>query len=540
MKNLLLLAGMTVLGISAFAEDLPQPTVIENSNANAMSANARYIVADGYTGVKIFDLESGKNYDYTEGSPYGKYEAGFANCVSNNGIVVGYSESGTRYWKDGKWNKIKVPSNTTGSVLVNSITPDGSRICGSVGIASMSADNNDVLRQVPCIWNWNSTTNDFDTPILLPHPDRDFSGRVPQLITSVGISDDGKTAVGQVVTATGTVAYPIIYKENEAGEWSYTLPDYDTLYPEGVEFPEFPGEDGPTMPSEESFMTTSELRNYQAAFDAYVNSGYTIPAPEYKDYMTEEEYSAYEKAKAKYDVLAYDWSMRWNAWWKVFFEIISKLPDYEYNSIRLSPDGRTYANTVLVEVMDDPLSYGIAYTHIWVFDIESGDIKKYDQQNNFVLTYLANDGIALAVTDPQGASQSYVLKNGECINMQKWISNFVPEYGAWIDENMVEGVDVTIYNEETGESEIIFEEMVLTGRPSATPDLSVIALGVTNVWDFGDDGNTYIFDLKGYNSVATIIPSDEENTIYDLSGRKLKNANSPGIYIINGKKKVVR
>ncbi len=535
MKNLLLMTGVSVLGLSAFAEDLPLPEVIENSNANAISANARYVVADGYSGVKIYDLETNQSYDYSEGSPKGKYEAGFANCVSSNGIVIGYGDYGTQYWMDGIWHKLKVPSNTVGSVLVNSITSDGSRICGSLGIANIGPDDKDILRQVPCIWNWNSEKEEFDLPIMLPHPEKDFSGRIPQLITAVGISEDGKTVIGQIVVATGTVRYPIIYKENENGEWSYSIPDEAILNPAGVVFPDYPGDDGPAVPAEEAFMTQSEIEQYLEAFDAYVDSGYTIPAPEYQDFMTPEEIAAFDAAMDAYNAF-YD---NWIPWWNIFYKVIDKLPDYEYNSIRLSPDGKKYACTVIEEFFD-PIANIVGYAHVWVFDIESGEITKYNQKNDFTLTYMANDGIALAVTDLHGGSEAYVLKDGVCNDMQTWISTRIPEYGPWIEENMLEGVDVAIFDEELGEEVYVYEEKVLTGRPSATPDLSVIALGVTNVWDSDGDGKSYIFNMKGNAAVSTLKPNETENSIYDLSGRKLRHYSAPGIYIVNGEKKVVR
>ena len=77
-------------------------------------------------------------------------------------------------------------------------------------------------------------------------------------------------------------------------------------------------------------------------------------------------------------------------------------------------------------------------------------------------------------------------------------------------------------------------------RALGNSDLSLIALGIDNYWDYEDDGVTCIFDMKSGSAVSTVRPSDTETVIYDLSGRRLKNADAPGIYIFNGKKKVVR
>lgn len=540
MNRLLLLTGMSSMVVLAMAQTVPEPKTIENSDAYAISANARYLVSDGYSGMRIYDLETDSDFDYTEGSSYGKCYTATARCVSDNGIVVGYdANEGASYWLDGTWKGLKRTTQARGSYLVNSITSDGKRICGTAGLTAMSYDD-DVLRQAPCIWNWDEATGDFGSPILLPHPDKDFSGRIPQLITAIDISDDGKTIVGQVVTAVGMCLYPIIYTENEDGEWSYYLPNEKELYPEGFVFPEYPGDEGPVYPQYEAYMTEAEVEAYNEAYTEYRNSGFTIAEPQYTDYMTPSEIEAYDKAMAEYKVVSVDFEKKFSAWFKAYWQIAYSIPDFEFNSIRISPDGKSYANTVVVSDIDETTEEIISCTYVWVFDMATGNVTKYEQHPNFILTYLANDAIALAATNLVDDPESYVLKDGECIDMQKWISSLVPEYGVWMDDNMVQGIDVLGFNEDTGEEDIMYVEKVITGRACGTPDMSVVALGVNNVWDLIDDGNSYIFNLSAAGSVATPIETQRVKTIYDLQGRKVKSTSAPGIYIIDGKKKAVR
>ncbi len=542
MKQILLLTVASALCFPAIAADQLEPDVLESSIAYALSPNGQYVVSDGYSGMKIFDLKSNKTYDYTEESDNEKYTPGISQCVSDNGIVLGYlNDLNASYWIDGEWHLIDIPAYATSSNCVHAITPDGTRVCGSIGVAGMSYGDDDVLMQAPCIWNWDSSAGAFGAPVMLPHPELDFTGRIPQLITAVSISHDGKTIAGQVVCATGMLAYPILYTENENGEWSYVIPDEAALHPDGKDFPEYPGDQGPAYPSEESFMTPAEIQEYTNALQEYYESGYTLPYPQYKDFMTKEELEAFNEAMAEFKVVNEIWESKFDAWMKTFYEFKALVPDYQLNSIRISPDGKKYANTITVTGERNPSSWFVPTdTYIWVFDIETGDIKKYEQQKDFVLTYLGNDGVALAYIKKNEAPQSFVLKDGKAIEMYSWISEHQPAYKAWMDENLVFEIEQAEWNEELEDYEIVYKEVLLTGRAYATPDLSKIVLGIENVWDYMDDGITYVFNMGVSTGVSQVESENVKTTIYDLSGRKLKNASAPGIYIINGEKKVVR
>lgn len=542
MKQILLITVASALCFPAFAADQLEPKMLENSIAYALSPNGQYVVSDGFSGMKIFDLKSNKVYDYTEESDNDKYTPGISQCVSDNGIVLGYLEDhDPSYWIEGEWHLIDIPDYATSSNIVHAITPDGHRVCGSIGVAKMSYGNDDVLMQAPCIWDWDSSTGTFGSPVMLPHPDLDFTGRVPQMITAVSISHDGKTIAGQIVNATGMLAYPILYTENEDGEWSYVIPDEAALHPDGKVFPEYPGDQGPAYPSEESFMTPAEIQEYTNAIQEYYESGYTLPYPQYKDFMTQEEIEAFNEAMADYKVVNDIWKSKFDAWMKTFYEIKALVPDYQFNSIRISPDGKKYANTITVTGERDPSSWFVTTdTYIWVYDIETGDVTKYEQQKDFVLTYLGNDGVALAYIKKNEAPQSFVLKDGNAIEMYSWISEHKPAYKEWMEENLVFEVAQNVWNEELEDYEIVYKEVLLTGRAYSTPDLSKIVLGIENVWDFMDDGISYVFDMAESTGVSQVEPENVKTTIYDLCGRKLRNASAPGIYIINGEKKVIR
>ncbi len=523
------------------ADELPIPQRIEDAYISAISPNGVYAASQTYAGVRIFNLSNGTEDSYLadpddwSALPYG---LGLGKCISDNGIVLGGTNMSVQYWKDGEWYDLEVPDYATDTNLANAITTDGSRICGSIGVGGISWDG-DALMQAPCIWN--ATEDGFGAPIMLPHPEKDFTGRIPQYVTAVDISADGKTVIGQVVTATGMLAYPILYRENENGEWSYEIPHENFLMPEGMVFPEYPG-DGPEAPNVMDYMTEEEYQAYNEALNAYW--GEEIPdEPKATDFMSEEAVAEYEAALEAYNKANEEWSNKFYEWFEAWDKCMETCPDYQFNSVMISSDGNHYGCTIQKQGESDPGSWspwGSKEYNVWVFEVNGEGITKYEQTTDLNLTYLANDGIALAATSVGTVNNSYILSNGECQGMYEWMNKMCPQYATWMEENMT--IEYEDYEEDpaTGDWVPVERKEMMTGRPISTPDLSIMALSVQNIWDYTTEADAFIFDLKAATGVDSILPSSSEETIYDLSGRKLKNASAPGIYIINGEKKVVR
>ncbi len=537
MKRLLLLTSVSAMSLFAFADEV-KPLVIEDALISELSPNGKYGVSQGLSGLRIFNIETGEEYTQFTGTGYETYDPGQGKCVSNDGIIVGSSEdSEPCYWKDGAWYRLPLPPNAQSSNHAQAISADGSRICGLLGVSQVNYDE-DALMTAPCIWN--AEGDGYGLPIVLPHPDLDFAGRVPMYITAVDMSEDGKVIIGQVLDATGMFNYPILYKENEQGEWSYEIPFEDLINPDHLEIVPFPGE-GPTMPQMESFMTPDEIEAYQQAYQEYVDSNYQLPYPEYWYFMTKEEIDAYNEAVDIYNAKAEAYNEKWYAWWEFLKSVIESSPGYVFNTERISPDGKTYGCTVQKVGDRDPnTGMQIVENSVWMFDTTSGKISKYEKDGDLNMFYIANDGIGIATTMAGTASNSYILKGGNVIDMLTWMNTKVPAYASWMEDNMVFTYEEEEYDEELQGYVINLKEGVLTGRATSTPDLSVMALSVQNIWDFTDDGIAYVFDMVNGSGVETVAPASEENSIYDLSGRKLKSVTAPGIYIINGEKKVVR
>lgn len=548
MKKILLLSGISAIGFAALAADVPEPVKLNNVYIQAISPNGKYAVSNTSTNeLVIIDLESGKKYSYTSESDDDGFYSGIGSCLSNNGILVGgRSMSSAEYWKDDQWYPLDVPGTMGFSNTANAITPDGSRICGMIGVHGLSLDG-DNLMVVPCIWN--AEGDGFGKYVQLPYPETDFEGRLPQYIKAIDISGDGKTVIGMITDAVGWINYPILYFEDENGSWRYEIPHLELLVPEGTEFPKYPGDFNVMMPSEEDYMTVAELDAYNEALQEYYDSGYTLPYPQYKDYMSEDELEEFNEALAEYNVKYYAWEEKYDAWSEVFNEILDYYPNYENNSVRISNDGLTYGCSIAKR---DPLSWGPRGTkyNTWVFEINSDKIYKYDQQDNLSLTYLANGGVAVASSPVSFDSldNSFVLKDGEVTGMYDWMNSKSPEYASWMKQNME--FEYWGYDEETWDQ--ILKKEFATGHAVSNPDLSVMALSVLNIgFDEGDDvwedpdyeqaiGYGFIFNLNAGSAVNVIRPAAEGKVIYDLSGRQLKEVSAPGIYIINGEKKVIR
>lgn len=536
MKHLFLLAGMVSVGLSTMVAEVPEPKTFSNTYFYAISPNGEWGVSQLISGIKVYNFVTGQVDEYVDEMAYPT--TGIGRPISNNGVLVGSSDGlNAEIFVEGEWIGLDVPDYVMDGCSANSITPDGKRICGSIGLSGVDLEE-DALMQVPVIWN--ATEDGYGMPVRLPHPKFDITGRAPQYCTAVDMSDDGKTIIGQVMTAVGGFCYPIIYTEDAEGNWSYDLVHPELYTIPGLEFPEYPGE-GPQYPDPMEFMSADSKEAYNESLQAWYDSNYTIEYPEYVDYMTDEEKAVFDAAMAEYNEEFDSWMADFNEWFDLYYQIVDSAPQAVFNSVRIAPDAKTWAQTIEISDPDD--FFGPKTFHTWVFETGSDKIYKYTQTSDLNLTYLGNDGVAFAATSLGTVSNSYVLKEGMCDTMFYWLNKKFPKYANWMDENMRFTYEEYILNEETWEYEgVLKEDALMTGRGVATPDFSVVALTVENVWDFMTEADAYLFDIEsaiaGVESVRPAVEGEKE--IYDLSGRKLNSVSAPGIYIINGKKQVVR
>lgn len=558
MKKFLLSAAAALVVAGAGATI--QPTVYDGLAFNGLSPNGNYAVSYSYETLTILDFEADKSYEYDE-----LYGCGNGNYVSNTGIVVGYRigfESAC-YFKNGQWYEMPGVDDHIWT-YADGITPTGSRIVGSATPEGTSEINIDGLMLVPCYWD-QKADGTYSDPIFLPHPNEDHTGRAPQYITAVRVSDDGKTIAGQIVDYSGQMCQPIVYTQGANGEWTYTLLLNNLFHPEGINLPENPGNEPSTNPQD--FMTPAELAAYNAAVQDWENdcleSGdwdyNTMPDP--MDYLSDAGKAELAKAEEEYQV----WEEKYLAFEAALQELMDIVPAFEQNNVFLSTDGSLYATTSMKGRFDfetwNFITDNVPYL-LNISDLKNVTYKTYpDEELNIIISTLADDGTLLGQTTFNDfVKQAYILPKGaeEFQPLYDYINGINPGIASWMKENMTHtytAMDLETY--ETYEATDMF-----SGIPFATPDLKVFAFAVENNWYDWDNADApdaepyvatygYIFSIDdagvegieadGAITVAALpgavlaLTGDVARvTVYGINGACMFNASEPGATIATG------
>lgn len=538
MKKVLLLSA--VAAMSAAAVNAIEPQVLDDVMITKLSPDGNLAVSYMNGVVTIFDFANDKTYEYgMDEETYVSYTTGLGNAISSTGIIVGgKGDENPAYWENGEWKMLPV-SEVSGVYGPNGITPDGGVICGIVPSTSTGATT--IL---PAIWTRNDDGSYSDYKIL-PHPSKDFSGRDLQYITAVCISNDGKTIAGQIQDYSGMLPQPIVYRMNDKNEWEYELIHPEMINVGNVEFPEWSPE--PYRPEPEDFMTPENLAAYEEAYQTYIQNGYNpdlMPYP--SEYMTPEEIAAFEEAAAIYN----EWLEKDNA----IGDIVWSLPDegaamFVYNNVALSGNGKYYGTTAQF-IIDGEYKYMPI-----IFDLETGDFTKHSADKDISITFVADNGNALAGTVMDYFSispmQAYALKSGEdtFVPLIDFLA-YSPVTVDWMKKNMShDGVATGEYDEEG--SLILEDNYMITGMPTANADMSVIATWTTSdLWDIDNWEKPFAYSYlltPGLNPTGIALPVDGANlaiaivdgaimlngdaasvAVYDLNGRLVMNVANPG------------
>lgn len=329
MKKMLPLLASAMVALGMNAADV-EPQVLPNVQLAGISANGEWTVSADFStsATTIFNLFTGEIWEYGEAAGTQLYTTGFGRAVSDGGIVVaqGYDDDLPYVWKDGEWILLPFSEDDFG-VSPTAITSDGKHI---VGFAQKTAFgmSEDAVSVVPVVWNMNDDGT-YAMYESLDYPKLDISGRVPQYILLDDVNADGTVIAGCMVDYSGMFITPIVYTLDAEDNWTYSVPQEGLLNPNNIEFPPYPGEapeeplpsdymseeqyaayqeainayyDRPT-PQPEDYMSEESLQSYQEAIDLYYSDPYTYPYPWVTSYMTEEEYNTYQAAvNAYYDV----------------------------------------------------------------------------------------------------------------------------------------------------------------------------------------------------------------------------------------------
>lgn len=502
-----------------------------------LSVDGRYAASNFYGSVVIYDLDTDEHFDYMETSN-NDYVTGLGNFWSERSMVGVIDNTGTSaVWRNGRWTKLPLAGkDPAGMGMANGITPDMSRICGNASTGVGLVLDDAKLMVYPCYWNANANgTYGQQTP--LPYPSKDFMGYVPQYVTAISITDDGKSIWGQIRSSDGFFHEPVVYKEAEDGTWSYETPLRDKIIPEGLKIVDYPGE-GPACPSQESFMTDEELAAFDEAYVKYLSNPSLYKSPEYEDYMTPEEIAAYTEAKKPYD----EWQVKWDAYDEMRNEIIEKGLTFCFNVMRISPNGR-YVAMVTEHLYYNGEGQTISVYRPYLLDTETGKGELIGKEGySMVVTSVNNNGDVLAYQDAGGADLGFVYQNetGEWITYADYLIGRDPSLRDWIVENWVHEVEVET-DPTLGTSD--FVELDISGMPFVSADWNTFSSVAYNFWGGNTKGEylSYIIRFDENSAIDEIQGGDSNSApmYFDLQGRRVL-APSNGIFIKRQGKETIK
>ena len=429
-KTLLSLACVLLGGTMAYAQETAEVGhVYQGVTYNNCSPNGKWLVANQETSVYIYDVATGTNYDFADETYTKVYFAGYGHSVTDNGMVCGMAqeaaESNAAYFKNGSWVVLpQLSGKLTGFNSANACTPDGSVICGSLGSEGADMSTSDRLMLYPVVWTLNA--DGVYVCQELPHPTKDFTGRVPQYVTAIDISADGNTIVGQMVDYSGFYIVPILYTRNAEGAWSYQLLAEDQVYDKekAANLPEWVEQ--PVQPKAEDYMSAADVDAYNAAVEDY-NEAYQrcvagdldwSELPEYPEkgfYISDQtQAAAYAAAVEKYNKD----NAAWYAAFEAFDEALTEVTtgkSFEFNSIHITPNGK-YILTDLKEPDPDPDPMAwfpeSVYTNC-VFDLTKVDTPMLTTSSNMLSTGILDNGFfVVAAPKSDYARSSYVATPG--------------------------------------------------------------------------------------------------------------------------------
>lgn len=506
MKKILLLGSLCLTTATAFCVP-PQPQELPDYQTYAVSPNGRYVASSLNGIVILIDTETDQRTEFIPEDDINTYDIGNGTAISDTGVLVGgYFGSDAAYYKGDEWQLLDVPDPTMYN-LATSITPDGLRICGGVALSDITLEDTEVPMMVPAYWDL-LPDGSYSEAKILPYPELDFSGRVPQYVTAFNISEDGKFIAGQVQDYSGMMTSLVVFTQDDEGNWSYAQPHMnEMLNPDGIVLPEYPGE-YPVAPQAEDYMTDEEKAAYDAAYADWQQNhsdDYTL-LPDPADYLSEEHKALYDEAMAEYEAKAAEWQVKSDAYFAEFEKIQESAKPLVFNGLTMTLDGKTVVSSYIKTVEDPNSFFGWAEKYAPViFDIENDNMKCFGiDADTQAVSISADKTIFGAKTDAAtNIKEALVfLPDTETpITLAEYFDSNNPEVAAWIRENMyhdVEAMDMETYEPVT------IENVACTGVPYTTPTRNLIITHTENVWDYSTTCTSYLLPDNSKSGVKNV------------------------------------
>lgn len=566
-KTLLFGASILCAATQGFALE---PLQLDNFQGIVISADGKYLASDLYGVLQVYNLETGEFLTFEGDGWEINYAVGMGNAITADGnVLVGESpEGGASYLKAGEWTGLSVP-NPQFSNRADGITPDGLRICGCIGMQSISIDEKESPMLVPVYWELGED-GEYGEPVMLPYPEHDFTGRVPQYVTAMNISANGKLIVGQVVDWSGFMPSLICYTQDDEGKWSYTLSSSDLLNPNHVEFPVFPG-DGPTMPSLEDFMSDSEKAAYDEACVEWENTCSETENwdwstyPDVMDYISAENLAIYNAAKDEYEKQYAEWSEKYEAFEVPFNDCVDNGKPLTFNNLFLNPEGTMAVSSYSMQDENaDSDGWGMPQrlNAPITFNLSDNTYKTYSVADNSMPSGIAEGGVILATRSTSLSREAVVYTpDAEApVSLIDYMTKVNPATAEYMKQNMYH--DLQSFDPDTYEL-ITVDNVDCTGIPFCTPSQSVFVSRIENLWDL-DNYDLYAFSyiLPGTDTgvkclgsmsdrisirdckagVITLEGDVKEVSVIDMDGRvvysgvpvggKVETGLAPGTYVV--------
>lgn len=572
MNKFYTLAVAAMLACQASAQN---PVKWDEVAFSKMSPDGNWLIENLQGSLNVLDRSTGNTYSCSDPDGLAMYMPGLGLCTTNSGTIVGMAENYASVWKNGTWTHLPQATGVETSYnSANAITPDESRIVGILGNdgASMQGQNADMMAY-PVVWTKNSK-GEYDCT-KLPCPDKDFAGLVPQYITVMCVSDDGKTVAGHLRDFTGFYVMPIVFHENDKGEWSYRVIGQKEVYKEDLigELPEMPT--SPTMPDPGQYMTAADVENYNAAIEEYnekVQLYFDGLIDEYPTYPSYEDYMSNETAKANYKAAVEQYQKDQQKYMEDYTAYITKRNEivtnksFVQNVAFLTADGR-YLGVALEDRSSAEGWGGTTDKYVGYFDLtqDKPEFVTVTDGGDYTLTGLTNKREMFVATPAMENTRNTFVVDAANANTTLPLTDYISRKNAdaakWVKDN--NSYDVNIYELDDDWNYVVVDtkkDSLITGTVTVSPDGNVVLSYYTDNFTDMDSQKkvSYLVNLNaatGLHAVAsdesrrhlavsvnghTIAATDNKAhmQVYDLSGRLVSSADgsttiaAKGIYTV--------